>query len=191
MKSYILGLIVAMILSVAYAFQNTITVTVNFFGIQKDFSQGVWEVILFSAGALIMWVFSVCASIETYLKYRKKTKELRNTITTLEEEKKSLWNTLQRLGETPEIKYPEAEEQETSYYVPVNESRHESAIELSRTPSDTASGGKVTEAAESAETSSDSSLLSYFKSFFKSKPKSTETINSSGKVHDLPEGSDG
>jgi hypothetical protein len=45
-----------------------------------------------------MWLISVCAAIETYVKHRKKTKELTKRITQLEDERKPLLDTLRSFG---------------------------------------------------------------------------------------------
>jgi uncharacterized integral membrane protein len=98
MKSYILGIVVAMILSVAYALSNTAEITVKFFNLQTTFPQGMWEVIVFALGILIMGLISICESIESYVKNRKKTKELTKRIAQLEDERKSLLTTLGSFG---------------------------------------------------------------------------------------------
>ncbi|MDR1132739.1 MAG: LapA family protein [Synergistaceae bacterium] len=98
MKSYILGIVVAMILSATYALSNTAEITVKILNLQTTLPQGIWEVIVFAFGVLIMWLISVCASIETYVKHRKKTKELTKRITQLEDERKSLLDTLRSFG---------------------------------------------------------------------------------------------
>jgi uncharacterized membrane protein YciS (DUF1049 family) len=98
MKSYILGIVVAMILSAAYVLSNTAEITVKFLRLETTFSQGIWEVIVFALGILIMWLISVCASVETYIKNRKKTKGLTKRIAQLEDERKSLLDTLRSFG---------------------------------------------------------------------------------------------
>ncbi|MDR3164842.1 MAG: LapA family protein [Synergistaceae bacterium] len=98
MKSYILGIVVAMILSAVYAMSNTAEITIRFLSVQTTFPQGIWEVIVFALGALIMWIVSTCAAIETYIKNRRKTKELTKRIVQLEDERKSLFATLHSFG---------------------------------------------------------------------------------------------
>ncbi|MDR0651953.1 MAG: LapA family protein [Synergistaceae bacterium] len=98
MKSYIFGIVMAMILSAAYALSNTVEITIKFLTLQTTLPQGIWEVIVFGLGALIMLLASVFASIEMYVKNRKKTKELTKRITQLEDERKSLLVTLQSFG---------------------------------------------------------------------------------------------
>ena len=98
MKSYILGIVIVMILSAAYALSNTAEITIKFLNLQATFPQGYWEVIIFGLGVLIMWLISVCESVETYVKNRKKTKELIKRIAQLEDERKSLFDTLRSFG---------------------------------------------------------------------------------------------
>ncbi|MDR1651927.1 MAG: LapA family protein [Synergistaceae bacterium] len=98
MKSYFLCFLVLMVLSAVYTISNTADVTVRFFTIEKVFSQGLWEILLFLSGALIMWLFSVGAEIEVYRENRKKARELARKVKELEDEKHALLVTLQRLG---------------------------------------------------------------------------------------------
>ena len=131
MKSYILGIVVAMILSAAYALSNTAEITVKFLNLETTFPQGMWEVIVFGCGVLIMWFISVCASIEMYVRHRRKAKELTKRITQLEDERKSLLATLRSFGwkdreedktqdapdlSKPHPKYVEVSDAKTSHY---------------------------------------------------------------------------
>ncbi len=60
MKSYILAITVTMFLSALFAFQNIGDVTVRFLIFEwGPFLVGVWEVLVFCAGAAIMWIFSI------------------------------------------------------------------------------------------------------------------------------------
>jgi uncharacterized integral membrane protein len=99
MRSYLLGIVVAIVLSAAYAFSNTGEISVRFLSLERYFPQGLWEIILFASGALMMWFFSVAASFELYSANKKKTREMQKKITDLENEKKSLLTTLQHIGE--------------------------------------------------------------------------------------------
>ncbi|MDR1470950.1 MAG: LapA family protein [Synergistaceae bacterium] len=98
MRSYILAIAVAMLLAAIYAFQNAAEISVSFFMFERSFPQGVWEAILFSLGAVLMWLFSILATFETYSKNRKTTKDLNKRIADLEEEKKSLLGALQHVA---------------------------------------------------------------------------------------------
>jgi len=98
MKSYFLGIVVAIGLSAVYVTNNTTDVTINFLGFQTSLNQGLWEVFLFGIGAIIMWVLSIGASIESYTAQKKRFKELNKKIEELENEKKSLLAALQNIG---------------------------------------------------------------------------------------------
>jgi uncharacterized membrane protein YciS (DUF1049 family) len=120
MKSYLLGIVAAMILSAAYALSNTAEITVKFLNLQRTFNQGLWEIIVFGCGVLIMWFISVCASIETYIKNRKKTKELTKRVAQLEDERKSLLAALRSFGwkdrgenESPDSPEPDPRREES------------------------------------------------------------------------------
>jgi len=99
MKSYFLGLVVAVALSAIYVTYNTAEVTINYLGFQASFNQGIWDVFVFGAGVIIMWVLSICASIEIYTANKKQTRELNKKIEDLENEKKSLLSALQNIGQ--------------------------------------------------------------------------------------------
>ncbi|MDR0764730.1 MAG: LapA family protein [Synergistaceae bacterium] len=98
MKSYIVGIAVAMILSAVYALSNTDEITIKFLDLRMTLRQGIWEIIVFALGVLIMWIISLCASMEVYIKNRKKTKELTKRVTQLEDERTSLLATLRGFG---------------------------------------------------------------------------------------------
>ncbi|MDR1916498.1 MAG: LapA family protein [Synergistaceae bacterium] len=98
MRSYILAIAVATLLAAIYAFQNTAEISVRFFMFEMNFPQGVWEAILFSCGAVLMWFFSILASFEMYSKSRKITMDLNKRIEDLEEEKKSLMEVLRNIS---------------------------------------------------------------------------------------------
>ncbi|MDR1581333.1 MAG: LapA family protein [Synergistaceae bacterium] len=98
MKSNILGIMVAMILSAVYVLSNTAEITVKFLSLEMTFHQGLWEIIVFGTGVLIMGLISFCAEIEMYVKNRKKTKELTKRVAQLEDERKSLLDTLRNFG---------------------------------------------------------------------------------------------
>jgi uncharacterized integral membrane protein len=99
MRSYLLGIVTAILLSAVYAFSNTGEISVCFLNLEYKFPQGIWEIFLFAAGALMMWFFSVAASFELHTANKKKTREMTKRIADLEDEKKSLLTTLQHIGE--------------------------------------------------------------------------------------------
>lgn len=93
-------------LAALYAFQNASEITVRFLMFQRAFPQGVWEVVLFSIGAVLMWLFSILASVETHKKHRKEMKARDKRISELEEERASLLNAFKYLPQTGEPAAP-------------------------------------------------------------------------------------
>lgn len=105
MRSYALAIAASMLLAAIYVFQNDAgEVTVRFLIFERVFPQGVWEVLLFSVGAVVMWVFSILASLELRASYRGKIKERDKKIQTLEDEKSSLLGAISKMGAKAE--YP-------------------------------------------------------------------------------------
>jgi len=56
MKSYALAIALAMLLAAVYAFQNTGEVLVRFLMWEVSLPQGIWEIMLFAAGGVLMWI---------------------------------------------------------------------------------------------------------------------------------------
>lgn len=90
MKSYILAITVTMFLSALFAFQNIGDVTVRFLMFEWVLPQGVWEVLIFCAGAAIMWIFSIFSMFEVRSKYKKELKLKDEKIAAVEKEKKTI-----------------------------------------------------------------------------------------------------
>ena len=90
MKSYVLAIVLTMFLSALFAFQNIGDVTVKFVFWQWTLPQGVWEVVLFSTGAAVMWFFSLFSVFEVRSKFKKQLKEKDDKIAALEQEKKAI-----------------------------------------------------------------------------------------------------
>lgn len=90
MKSYILAITITMFLSALFAFQNIGDVTVKFLLFEWVFPQGVWEVLVFCAGAAIMWIFSIFSMFEVRGKYKKELKAKDERIAAIETEKKTI-----------------------------------------------------------------------------------------------------
>ena len=90
MKSYILAIVLTMFLSALFAFQNIGDVTIRFLIVEWTQPQGVWEVVLFSSGAAIMWFFSLFSVFEVRSKYKKELKQKDEKIAALEQEKKTI-----------------------------------------------------------------------------------------------------
>lgn len=97
MRSYILAVALSMMLAAVYVFQNSSEITVSFLMFSRVFPQGVWEAVLFSCGAVLMWIFSIFASLELRSSFRAKLKERDDQIAKLEEEKKSILNAFGRM----------------------------------------------------------------------------------------------
>ena len=90
MKSYILAITVTMFLSALFAFQNIGDVTVRFLVFEWVLPQGVWEVLIFCAGAAIMWIFSIFSMFEVRGKYKKELKAKDERIAEKKKEKKTI-----------------------------------------------------------------------------------------------------
>jgi uncharacterized integral membrane protein len=115
--SYVLAIAFSILLSAVYAFQNAGDIYVKFLVFERTFPQGVWEALLFSAGVLLMWIFSIFASLEGRAKYRGMIKERDLKIANLEEEKKSLLAAFNNIApQTPAV--PAQDEQNESQAVP-------------------------------------------------------------------------
>jgi len=95
MKSYVVALALGMLLAAFYAVQNSSTVIVKFLMWQWSLHQGIWEVLVFGAGAIMMWIVSFASYLEFKNKYKNDIKELKKRIADLEEEKRSLLQALQ------------------------------------------------------------------------------------------------
>ena len=95
-RSYALAIAVAMLVAALYAFQNPQEVVVKFFSWERELPQGIWEVLLFAAGGVLMWLVSLFALVESRAKLIKQIKEKDKKIKDLEAEKNSL---IMALGE--------------------------------------------------------------------------------------------
>lgn len=101
MKSYALAIAMAMLLAAVYAFQNTGEVLVKFLLWEVALPQGIWEVMIFAAGGVLMWMVSLFAMIESRSKYVKQIKEKDAKIKSLEEEHASLMGAIRHGGSQP------------------------------------------------------------------------------------------
>lgn len=90
MKSTMLAIIVTMVISAIYSVQNIGTVTIRFLIFKWSFPQGVWDIVLFCSGAVMMWLFSLLASREVRNKYKCEVKELKEKLESMEQDKKDL-----------------------------------------------------------------------------------------------------
>jgi len=89
-KSYALAILLAMLVAAGYAFQNTGDVVVRFIIWEKTLPQGLWDILLFAAGGLLMWIVSLASLIEIRGALRRKLKEQDERIRVLEQEKQQL-----------------------------------------------------------------------------------------------------
>ena len=90
MKCTMLAIVITMSVSALYSFQNLDTVRVCFLFSEWNFPQGVWEIVLFCAGVILMWLLSLLAQLETRNKYKRQIKELNDKLHAIEEEKKNI-----------------------------------------------------------------------------------------------------
>ena len=113
MKSYTLAVALAMLLSALYAFQNPGDVTVRFLLYERTVPQGLWEVLLFSSGVVLMWLFSLGALLEVRKKYRSQLKAAEKRAEGLEEERKSLLAAFQHRNGQEVLPQPAADPSST------------------------------------------------------------------------------
>jgi len=97
MKSYALAMAVAMLAAAGYVFQNPGDVTVRVLLWERQMPQGVWEVLLFALGALLMWIVSLLALMEEVTPLRRKIAALEGAHRETKEEKDRLWGVLESL----------------------------------------------------------------------------------------------
>lgn len=125
MRSYTVAIAFAMLLSAIFSYQNPGDVTVRFLVWTRQIPQGVWEVSVFAAGCVLMWIVSVSAHIEGRGRFRKVIREQADRIARLEEERadilKAIRTTPDVLDRTP-FALKEHEESETSGIVEARES---------------------------------------------------------------------
>ena len=113
MKSYVLAIVLTMFLSALFAFQNIGDVTVKFAFWQWTLPQGVWEVVLFSTGAAVMWFFSLFSVFEVRSKFKKQLKEKDDKIAALEQEKKAILDSVTVKQQAAEAAEQKSGEQRT------------------------------------------------------------------------------
>ncbi len=102
MKSYALAIALAMLLAAVYAFQNTGEVLVRFLMWEVSLPQGVWEIMLFAAGGVLMWMVSLFAMMESRSKYTRQIKEKESRLKELENERASLMDAIRHGGQQNE-----------------------------------------------------------------------------------------
>ncbi len=97
MKSYALAIAVAMLVAAGYAFQNTGDVTVRFLIWERQIPQGIWEVLLFAAGGILMWFVSLIALLEVRGGLKREIRDLQKRNEALSEERTALLTALSNL----------------------------------------------------------------------------------------------
>ena len=75
--------------------------------------QGVWEVVLFSTGAAVMWFFSLFSVFEVRSKLKKQLKEKDEKIAALEQEKKAILDSVTVKQQAAEAAEQKSGEQRT------------------------------------------------------------------------------
>ena len=90
MKSTLLAIVITMFVSALYAVQNLDVVKIRFMFGEWAFPQGVWDIVLFCAGAALMWLVSTFAGYEKRGEYKKQINELSCKLQSAEAEKNNL-----------------------------------------------------------------------------------------------------
>ncbi|MDO4218784.1 MAG: LapA family protein [Synergistaceae bacterium] len=109
MKSFFVSLVLLMLVSAVYVFQNSAIVNVRFLVFNFAFSQGLFEVGIFALGAALMWFFSIFSYFENRASYKEKLAERVAEVRQLESANKILLDTLRQNSianplENPELK---------------------------------------------------------------------------------------
>lgn len=89
-KSTLLAIVATMCVSALYSIQNLGDIKVRFMLFEWNLPQGIWEIALFCAGAVLMWLFAFFGSFETKGKYKRQIKELNDKLRLLQEDKDKL-----------------------------------------------------------------------------------------------------
>ncbi|WP_029165996.1 LapA family protein [Aminiphilus circumscriptus] len=97
MKSYALAIAIAMLVAAGYAFQNTGDVTVRFLIWERQIPQGIWEILLFAAGGILMWFVSLVALLEVRSGLKREIRDLQKRNEALSEERTALLTALASL----------------------------------------------------------------------------------------------
>ncbi len=98
MRSYGLGLGLVALLSALFAVQNQDVVAVKFLVWDFALSQGIWEVVLFVVGVVLMWIISLAATWEIRYHNRRDQERSRRRIAALEKEKEALLAAMKAAG---------------------------------------------------------------------------------------------
>ena len=100
MRSYTVAIAFAVLVSAVFSYQNPGDVTIRFLVWTRQLPQGVWEVAVFSAGCVLMWIVSLSAHLEGRARFRKIIREQTERISKLEDDRA---NILRAIRTTPDV----------------------------------------------------------------------------------------
>ena len=100
MRSYTVAIAFAVLVSAVFSYQNPGDVTIRFLIWTRQLPQGVWEVAVFSAGCVLMWIVSLSAHLEGRARFRKIIREQTERIAKLEDDRA---NILKAIRTTPDV----------------------------------------------------------------------------------------
>ncbi len=100
MRSYTVAIAFAVLVSAVFSYQNPGEVTIRFLVWTRQLPQGVWEVAVFSAGCVLMWIVSLSAHLEGRVRFRKIIREQTERISKLEEDRATI---LKAIRTTPDV----------------------------------------------------------------------------------------
>lgn len=100
MRSYTVAIAFAVLVSAVFSYQNPGDVTIRFLVWTRQLPQGVWEVAVFSAGCILMWIVSLSAHLEGRARFRKIIREQTERISKLEDDRA---NILKAIRTTPDV----------------------------------------------------------------------------------------
>ena len=100
MRSFTVAIAFAVLVSAVFSYQNPGDVTIRFLVWTRQLPQGVWEVAVFSAGCVLMWIVSLSAHLEGRARFRKIIREQTERIAKLEDDRA---NILKAIRTTPDV----------------------------------------------------------------------------------------
>lgn len=139
MRSYILAAAGSAVIAALYVYQNPEPISVSFLSLQRSFPHGVWGAVIFGLGAVLMWIFSLLASLELHADYKKKLDSRDEQIAKLQDERDAMLHAFKLLPTTTTAQ---------SSIASTEESVHE---EHSDASPDNADGSEETERSEEEE----------------------------------------
>ncbi|EHM13729.1 MULTISPECIES: LapA family protein [Jonquetella] len=102
MKSYGIGLGLTAVLAAIFAVQNPDMISVRWLAWEFALPQGLWEVLMFGLGVLLMGVFAVVAGWENRYRVARELSRSKLRIAALEKEREALLSAAQAAGTTEE-----------------------------------------------------------------------------------------